>query len=74
MFLSYEFPWPAGLCKHYRPDDQLVSAALLEIKLHSTDANELLLICSSTTRFKTFLTSMTTCTSHHYENRAWTPP
>lgn len=37
-------------------------------KLNFTDVNEVLLIYSSATRFKTFLTSVTTCTSHHYEN------
>lgn len=49
--------------------------ALLEIKHNSSDVNDFLLIYSSTTRFKTFfLTSVTTCTSHHYENWVWTPP
>lgn len=62
-------------CKYHCSGDQLVSMALLEIKNSSSDTNEFLLIYSSTTRFKTsFLTSVTTCTSHHYENWVWIPP
>lgn len=65
-----------GLCKYHCSGDQLVSMALLEIKNSSSDTNEFLLIyTSSTARFKTsFLTSVTTCASHHHENWAWISP
>lgn len=74
-FLSCEFPWPAELCKYHCTDRQLVSVALMEIKYNSSDANDFLLICSSIARYKTsFLTSVTTCTSHQYENPVWSSP
>lgn len=66
---------PAELYKYYCTDDQPASVALLKIKHNPSDANDFLLISSSTTRFKTsFFTLVTTCTSHHWENQGWTPP
>lgn len=66
---------PAELCKYYCTDDQPASVALLKIKHNPSYANDFLLISSSTTRFKTsFFTSVTTSTSHHWENQGGTPP